>query len=136
MANFIPKIVYTHPVDGVTTINFTLPPEGDPLKKKKQTTGRETRSNNGDTQYQLNYSDQTFKLNFIFLEKTTIDALEKMFDDHASIGEDFNYYPSDDESEFFNVLWPGARKVFAPVKVIRSGADFIYDLEIPLRVVI
>ena len=135
MANFIPKITYTHPIDGATTINFTLPPEGDPINEKFTTAGRETRSSNGNTQYQLNYTDQTFGLNFIFLEKSVIDELQKLFDDHASLGESFKYFPHNDESENFDVLWPGARKKFEPKKVIRSGADFIYDLKIPLRVI-
>ena len=134
MANYIPKIEYNHPIDGATTINFTLPPEGDPLNEKYVTRGRETRSSNGATQYQLNYTDHSFSLKFIFLEKTTIDELQKLFDDHASLGESFKYYPSSDEADFFNVILPGHRKTFAPQKIIRSGSDFIYDLKMSLRV--
>jgi len=134
MANFIPKFSYVHPVDGATTITLTLPPTGDPLREKSATSGKETRSNLGKTQYQKNYQDHTFELNLIFLTVTEKDALEKMFDDYASFGKSFSYYPSEDESEFFNVIWPGSKKTFEPKKVIVSGSDFIYDLKIPLRV--
>ena len=134
MANFIPKFTYVHPIDGATTITLTLPPTGDPLKEKISSVGRELRSNAGKTQYQKNYQDQTFELSLIFLSKTLLDELLKLFTDYASFGSTFQYFPSSDEVESFSVIWPGAKKRFQPKKVIASGADFIYDLKINLRV--
>lgn len=134
MANFIPKFEYTHPTNGATTISLTLPPTGDPLKERFVTNGRETRSNSGKTQYQLNYSDHTFELNLIFLDVTLKNEILEMFQEYASFGNSFKYYPSNDEVDFHNVIWQGSKKTFEPVKVIASGGDFIYDLKIPLRV--
>ncbi len=134
MANFIPKIEYTHPVDGLTIIDFDLPPQGDPLKENNQTVGRETRSSSGKTQYQRNYLDISYELDLVFLTKAKIDELQKFFNDHASFGRTFKYYPSNEEVDFFNVIWPGSRKRFRPIRVIASGGDFIYDLTIPIRV--
>lgn len=132
--NFIPKFEYVHPINGLTTITLSLPPTGDPLKETYETSGAETRSNSGKSQYQKNYQDHSFELTLIFLSKQEIDDLFEMFNDYASFGSIFKYYQSSDEVEFFNVIWPGGKKNFDPVKVVRSGADFIYDLTIPIRV--
>lgn len=134
MANFVPKFEYVHPVNGVTVITLDLPPTGDPLKEAFETAGSETRSNAGKSQYQKNYQDHTYELTFIFLTKQQKDDLFEMFDSYASFGSQFKYFESSDEANFLNVEWPGSKKVFKPVKVIRSGADFIYDLTIPIRV--
>lgn len=134
MSNYTPKLEYEHPVNGTTTITFELPPQGDPLKRRKRTKGRSTRSSTGQGQYQLNYVDQTFSLDLIFLTKAILDQVEELFDDHASLENNFKYFPSEDELDFFTVVWDGTSKRFDPVAVIASGDDFIYDLKIPLRV--
>ena len=134
MPNYIPKISYNHPVDGATDIIFTLPPTGDPLSEKNITSGKETRSNTGKTQYQKNFQDQSFSLSMTFLELSQITALRKFFNDVASFGTTFEYFISSDELESLTCIWPGAKKSFNPVRVIGSGSDFIYDLKIPLRV--
>lgn len=134
MANFKPKFEYEHPTNGTTIITLDLPPTGDPLKESFETNGVESRSNAGKSQYQKNYEDHSFSLTLIFLTKQNIDDLYEMYDSFASFGSIFKYYPSSDEVDFFNVIWPGSKKSFNPVKVIRQGADFIYDLEIPIRV--
>lgn len=129
--NFIPKFEYEHPTLGTTTITFELPPENDPLDQRFRVNGRETRSNSGQDQFQFNYVDQTFRLRLVFLTKTLIDEIKTMYDVLAFSGGTFKYFPSNDEVDFFNVVLE--RKEFRPRRVIRSGADFIYDLEIRLR---
>jgi len=136
MSNFIPKFEYEHPTEGTTTITFVLPPQGDPLRRQKRTKGRSTRSSTGEGQYQLNYTDETFSLDLVFLDKAIVDEVEKLFDDHASLENEFKYFPSSDELEFYTVVWDGSSKRFQPRAIIASGDDFIYDLRIPLRVAI
>ena len=132
--NFIPKLEYEHPTNGTTTITFELPPKGDPLKEIDSIVGRETRSSSGQTQYQYNYTDKSFSLDLTFLSETIKGEVEELFHQIAKFGNAFKYFPSEDEAEFYNVIWPGSKKTFKPIKVIREGTGFIYDLKIPLRV--
>ena len=132
MANFVPKFEYEHPTLGTTTITLLLPPEGDPLDERFRVNGKESRSGSGQDQFQFNYTDHTFNLKFVFLTKTLLDEIKTMLDVLVFGGGEFKYFVSNDESEFETVVLD--RKDFRPKRIIRSGADFIYDLDMRLRV--
>jgi len=135
MSNCIPRIEYEHPVDGTTTIQFVMPQSGDPIKEKNRTSGKETRSNGGKTQYQLNYDDTNFSYDFVFLDFDLLEEVRKFWNDYAKQGRPFKLFQHSDEVEFFNCLLPGNSKSFNPQRVIRSGDDFIYDLKLQIRVI-
>ena len=81
MANCIAAFEYESPTLGTTTITLELPAQGDPKKKVRRTSGKETRSNGGRSQYQFNYEDITYTLDLVFLSETLKDKLELMFDE-------------------------------------------------------
>lgn len=131
MANWTAKIVYTHPSAGSTTITFALPPEGDPFQLKKVAVLKQNESSSGKLQSKHNFNRNTVKIKLVFLTKTILDLLETLFDDHASLGKTFDYYPSTDVGTFHTVTW--AKPTWAPKRTVRSGADFIYDMTIDMR---
>jgi len=130
--NYIPKFEYEHSTLGTTEVILSLPPQSDPLKEKFVTKGRETRSSSGNDQWQFNYTDQSFTLDLVFVEKDIKDQLKTMYDEVGSKGKSFKYFPSNDEVTSFTVIL--ARKNFDPKRTIASGDDFIYDISISLRV--
>ena len=132
MANFIPSFEYEHPTLGTTTITLTLPPERDNQNRRKRVDGRETRSNSGQDQFQFNYTDESFQLRLVFLTQAQLDAIETLYDVLAFSGGSFKYFESNDEAAFETVVLE--RKDFRPRRVIREGSEFIYDLDMRLRV--
>jgi hypothetical protein len=101
MANYIPKIEYTHIVTGVeTSFTFDSQPEGDPYNESIKPVVYETRSNNGTRQVQFNYGLLTYNLDFKFQSKATYDSVRDFLTEHAMRGGSFNYFPSSDESDY------------------------------------
>ena len=131
MANWIPKIEYVHPIDGATTITLTLPPENDPFPRMKSAVNKLSESSSGKLQTRHNFVRVTEKMKLVFLTLAQITALEKLFDDHAAMGGVFNWFPSNDEATYYTVTWH--KPSFKPKRVTKSGADFIYDMQITLR---
>ena len=131
MAKFTPKFEYEHPTLGTVTIPLDLPPEGDPIGEANKGVGSTTRSSAGKSQTQFNYIDVGNNFKLVFLTKVQIDALRIMFQTVGARGLSFKYFESSDEIEFVIVYLD--RKDFNPVRIVRSGADYIYDLPMKLR---
>lgn len=127
MANFIPKIEYTHPIDGATTITFDLPPEGDNINESVRGVGRDSVSSSGSRQTQWNFNQENRTFNFVFLTESLITALRKLYTDHALKGGTFDYYEHSDEVDFITVEL--AKKEFKPNRLTPQGSGFIYDLK-------
>jgi hypothetical protein len=129
--NYVPKLIYTHPVDGSTTITLTLPPEGDFFPEDKLGVGKLSKSNNGTKQFQYNYTEERNKIQLTFLTETEITALRKLYEDHALKGGSFDYYESEDEVTFITVTLRD--KKFNPRRLVKETTGFIYDLVLDIE---
>ena len=130
MANWIPRIVYN-----AITLNFTSPPEGDPINERLRKNIKSSISLNGTEQVSWRYNEETITINFRFLTSTEYNSLKTFWDDWASKGKSFDYYTSNDESA--RGTYVDRTKSFSPSRVVSDGAsDFFYDLSLTFRRVI
>ena len=132
--NWLPKIVYIeHQTAIAKTIQFTSPPEGDPLSEKFSHKTTKTTSSNGQTQVQYNYGEQTYSLKFLFQTEITKGLLVEFFNKHAVRGAKFDYYISSDEIDF-QVFEIDQKKldISRPIPSCIEG-EFEYDFKIALR---
>lgn len=137
MANYIPRIEYTEFGTGTPkTITFSHPPSEDPFNEHIVPNARSSRSTNGTRQTQHNYNLRVFEINFQFESKAIKDAVEDMVLNHTSRGGTVNYFPSDDEVEFFTGHVVDSRPSFARPAPDESISDFVYDFKLTLEIVV
>ncbi len=126
--NYIPKIEYIELVTLTPkTFTFDSAPEGDPFNESFGTNSKQKRSLSGKRQTHFNYHLKSYKVEFLFQSKTTRDAFEDFFLNHASKGGEFDYFPSEDEVD--NETFELAQKGFDPSRPIpdTAGTDFEYN---------
>ena len=131
MSNLVPKIEYEHPVDGTTTIEFDLPPEG--YNNEGRTTnykGKVSEAANGAYQTALNFTEEDKKIRYKFVTQILVDALDKFFDDHAGAGGKFKYFHDKDEVDFETYEITKNARRFKPDKDFSQG---LYKFELRFR---
>ena len=129
--NLIPKIEYTHPVDGATTIEFVYPPNGfDTYGDTSKYVSKISLSANGKYQTSFNYSEEEIKLTFIFITQAIKDAVQKFMDDFAGVGGKFDYYADKDVASFNTYeIHKSARKL----RPRRTNPQDLYSFKIRFR---
>lgn len=132
--NYIPKITYTELGTGTPrTITFNTPPEGDPLGEQIKGDVKTTETSNGNFQTQWNRNEEIFNLSFKLETLAIKTAVELFFKKHALKGGVFNYYKSNDETDY-----KVYRMVSTSIKFIRAVAnssdnDFFYNFNFNLK---
>jgi hypothetical protein len=132
--NFIPKIEYIE-LNTLEPIVILLdsPPEGDPFNEEIKVNSKVTKSNNGTRQTQFNYLERKYSLEFIFQSELVKAAIDRFLAKHALRGGKFNYFPSNDEVDFFEYTL--AQKGIKYKRPIPSGVagEFEYDFSLSLE---
>ena len=127
MPSWIPKIIYNS-----ITLNFTFPPEGDPINERLTARSKKTVSLNGTEQTLWQINEEIITVNFKFLTQTELDSLRTMWDDWGSHGKDIEYFSSNDEAA--RGTFTIATAIFPPNRVVADGSgDFNYDVTMSFR---
>lgn len=102
--NWTPKIEYTDMATGtIKQFTFDFPPSGDPFSEVVDHDVKQTVSNNGQRQYQYNFGRQIFAVSFQFQSQSVKSDFEYFFNKHGVKGGKFKYYPSSDDTQYFDV---------------------------------
>lgn len=100
--NYIPKITYIELKTAIPkNFTFDTPPEGDPFKESLRPKVSSKRSTAGVKQSQYSYTLRRFDVEFLYQSNALMDSFEDFFNNHASRGGEFKYFPHSDEAEFF-----------------------------------
>lgn len=113
-------------------ITFSLPPDGDNLRRRVRSQTKQTKSTNGTIQSQHDYTEEVFQVNFAFLTQALIDSMENFMTTHALKGRIFKYFEHNDEVTSVEVTL--GKNEFAPRRLIADGSGgFIQNLRMDLR---
>ena len=131
--NWIPKIEY---IQNSTTVSFIFdsPPEGDPLNEKYSDSKIITKTNDGSTQTQFNYTTISYDIDFIFQSQSVKNNF-LTFIGFAKKGSEFKFFSSNDESDYVTVrLESRNHDISRPIP--NGVGDFEYNLSFTLSRVI
>lgn len=134
--SYIPKIVYD-PGGGDQTIEFEVPPEGDPFGKSYEPSQVIRESGSGIQQTLTDFIAIENEVTFAFISEAIKTSLETFLETFAIFGNTFDYYfDKDDAATKITVtLAKNSRKPDFEV-ITRRGTGFIYRLQLTFRRVI
>jgi len=137
MANLIPKIEYGL---GPTIVTFEFPPEGDYIRESLDASETTSRSFNGNIQTTWGYNQQTISPHFKLVNHDIKNKVDLFFQNWASLGNFFKYFPSSDGATFYNVV-SSNKKLSPKILAIQSHDDatkttkFFWEFDIPMIVI-
>jgi len=136
MANLIPKIEYGL---GPTVVTFEFPPEGDYIRESLDASETTSRSFNGNIQTTWGYNQQTISPHFKLVNHDIKNKVELFFNNWASLGNTFKYFPSSDGATSYNVV-SSNKKISPKIIAIQSHDDatkttkFFWEFDLPMIV--
>jgi len=136
MANFIPKIEYGL---GPTIVTFEFPPEGDYLNETIDASETTNRSFNGKVQTTWGYNSQQLNPHFKLVNHDVKNKVELFFNNWASLGNAFKYFPHSDGAQSFTVV-SQTKKLTPKILAIQSHDNatqttkFFWEFDIPMIV--
>ncbi len=122
---FIPKIEFG---TGPTTIEFLLPPKGDPFGESTNAFNRTSTSRSGLRQVVHDYIEKEFTVTWSHISFTIKAELDTFFDTHALLGLEFKYFFAKAEGAFELVELSDTS--FKPKfrRMTRKGAEFLFEV--------
>jgi len=136
MANFIPKIEYGL---GPTIVTFEFPPEGDYLNETIDASETTNRSFNGKVQTTWGYNSQQLNPHFKLVNHDVKNKVELFFNNWASLGNAFKYFPHSDGAQSYNVVSQN-KKLTPKILAIQSHDNatqttkFFWEFNLPMIV--
>ena len=128
---FIPMIKWDT-FSAPNVITFVVTPEEDPFNEKLMANWSRFIANSGVMKVQRNFIEVFWNVTVTFLTSTEHTALVAFFDDWASYGKSFRYFPSYESATYYTVQLANPELVFD--RIVADGAgDFLYKTTLKLR---